>query len=101
MDETGGFVPVDRGALEALTQARDALETARSELAVASRALVELAEDMKVDAVRRLAERGASSAQVERYEEAYRTAREALDARARELDAATRRLDEAVRAVVG
>jgi hypothetical protein len=101
MSEVDGFVPVDGRTLRELVAARRAVELAEGELSRACRALVELSEDMKTDAVRRLLERGASSAQVERYEEAYRACREALEAKARELREACARLDDAVRAMAG
>lgn len=98
-DELGGFVPVDAASLRALADAASALARARAEVGSATSALLELCEDMKIDAVRRLAERGASAAQLERYEDAYaahaRRARERLAA----LDAACARVEGAVGAL--
>jgi hypothetical protein len=49
--------------------------------------LLELAYDLRMDAVRRLRERGASEAQVERYEAAFRSGAEAVRLTGAELDA--------------
>ncbi len=98
-DELAGFVPVDAASLRALEEAASALALARAEIGSAASELLELCEDMKIDAVRRLADRGASAAQLERYEEAYlacaRRARERLTA----LEDTCARVQGAVRAL--
>lgn len=71
--------------------------------AVAQRAalarLLELADDLRADAVARLRERGASEAQVERYEAAFlEQSRATLDAGAA-LDAALGALSRAAQAI--
>lgn len=98
-DELGGFVPVDRASLGRLEDASSALVSRRAELAEATRALLELCEDMKIEAARRLAERGASAAQLERYEEAYRACAERARDRGAALDEACARVRDAVRAI--
>lgn len=77
----GGFVPLDPETARALEDAAARLTDAERAMDRAARALLELAEDMSVEATRRLAERGASGAQIERYEEAYRASAESLRAR--------------------
>ena len=70
-DETRAFVPIERAALDELdrTVAR-AAQTAIVQRAAVAR-LLELADDFRLDAVRRLAERGATEAQVQGYEAAF------------------------------
>ena len=92
-----GFVPVDGEALAALDAAVDALADARRELERASRALVELAGEMSADAVRGLRDRGASAAQIERYEDAHRASAAAVHASARALDGAIEEVRRAAR----
>ena len=70
MSARGPFVPVDQAALR---RAAERVGAASKTLDVEAQALIELAEDLLIDATRRLRERGASAAQVERYEDAYRT----------------------------
>ncbi len=94
-----GFVPVDAASLREAERAADEVRRARTELERATRTLVELAEDMKIDAVRRLRERGASAAQVERYEAAYRAAAEEARAGDAALADACRAMHEAVLAL--
>lgn len=94
-----GFVPLDARTARALDDAAAALAIAKRELDRAAEELFELTEDMKIDAVRRLGERGASSAQIERYESAYRASVEAVRERSAALEAACARMREAVRAV--
>jgi hypothetical protein len=101
MSEEGGyggkFVPVDAGALESLEDAAGDLAGAKVALDRATNALLELAQDMQREAVRRLEERGASSAQVERFSEAFGSASSDVRARSKALDAACTRLREALR----
>lgn len=101
MDEPQGYLPVDGSAVAELERAASALDTARRSLAEATRALIELSDDMKTDAVRRLAERGASSAQVERYEDAYRACASGVQEQTSALADACARLERAVRIVRG
>ncbi|HEY8432735.1 MAG TPA: hypothetical protein VIL20_30400 [Sandaracinaceae bacterium] len=98
-DELGGFVPVNRAAVRALEEAASELWRARAELREATEELLELSEDMKIDAVRRLVERGASEAQLERYEEAYRRSAHATRERGAALDSALARLRRAIEAI--
>lgn len=79
------FVPVDLSMVEALDEAAKDLARARREVDAAAEALLELAEDMKIEAVRRLSERGASAAQLARFEEAFRTATATLHVKRAEL----------------
>ena len=88
------FVPLDvemvRATLEAADETLGAVRALRGE----TQALVELADDYRIDAQRRLRERGASEAQVEGYERAYRARLLALRERERALEAACVRLQE-------
>ena len=81
------FVPVNRSSLEALR----AVMARVGRAAVAQRAsvarLLELADDLRVDALRRLRESGATEAQVERYEAAYREQADAVSRSGAALDA--------------
>lgn len=84
MAETRGaaFVPIPTDALDALEGRANAIAQTAREARRAVHALTELATDYRSDAVRRLQERGASEAQVERYEAsldaALRTVREPM-----------------------
>lgn len=95
-DALDGFLPLDPETARALSAAASRLASAQRELELAAGALVELAGDLKVDAVRRLAERGASDAQIARYEEAFRAAAQALATRRAELAAACADVQAAV-----
>lgn len=90
-------MPVDTGALESLEDA--AMEVAGSKVALdrATQALLELAEDMQREAVRRLEERGASMAQIDRFADGYRASAGEVRAKSKALDAACARLREALR----
>jgi len=66
------YVPIDRRALRELGRGVDRLGRAAVAQRAAVARLLELADDLRVDAIRRLRESGASEAQVERYEGAYR-----------------------------
>ncbi|MFK7987518.1 MAG: hypothetical protein AB8I08_15980 [Sandaracinaceae bacterium] len=68
-DEPGGYVPVPAAALDALDARTREVEAAGKRVRKAIDALAELARDYRNDAVRRLQERGASEAQVARYED--------------------------------
>lgn len=94
--EGAAFVPLDSETARALEDAASALGGARRDMDLAAMALLELAEDMKIDAVRRLAERGASAAQVARYEEAFDEAAGALKARREALERACAEMQRAV-----
>jgi hypothetical protein len=94
--EHASFVPLDGETARALEDAASALRGARRDLDLAAQALLELAEDMKIDAVRRLAERGASAAQLARYEEAFDEAAGALRARREALEVACAQMQRAV-----
>jgi hypothetical protein len=96
-----GFVPVDAATLRALEDAASALVRARSELDHALGELLDLAGDMKTEALRRWSERGASSAQIERYEDAHRAVAEAARARSAALHEACTAMCGAVRAARG
>jgi hypothetical protein len=100
-DDRGGFVPVEVAALEALAASMADVREAETGLRGATEALLELAGDLKVDAVRRLRERGASEAQVERYEAAYRDGVARLRRRASRLDARLEALEAAIRTARG
>ncbi|MBX3274699.1 MAG: hypothetical protein KF729_30815 [Sandaracinaceae bacterium] len=93
------FVPVQQDRLFLLTPAVHRVERA----AVAERAalarLLELADDLRADAVARLRERGASEAQVERYEAAFAGGRDAALAAGAALDAAVGHLAEVASAI--
>ena len=67
------FVPIERETLAALLSQASAAADASEALRRATQALVEQTDDLAIDAVRRLKERGASAAQVEGYEGAYRS----------------------------
>lgn len=76
-------MPVDRErAASLVADVRDAATAQRRAIA----ALLELSEDLRADAVARLRERGASQAQVERYEAAFVREREAVHAAGRAFD---------------
>ncbi len=96
-----GFVPVDGKTVQAVEDAAASIVRARSELERATEELLELAEDMKREAVRRLTERGASSAQVERYEAAYQRAAQATRAASAALEGSCAAMIDAVRALRG
>ncbi|HJL19882.1 MAG TPA: hypothetical protein RMH99_29735 [Sandaracinaceae bacterium LLY-WYZ-13_1] len=98
-DGAGGFVPVEEAALRALVEATESARTASEALREATDGFAELAADLKIDAVRRLQERGASAAQVARYEDAHREAARRLREHARLLDARLSALESAVRDV--
>ena len=66
----------------------------------ATMALLELAEDFRIDAVKRLRERGASEAQVEGYERAYREKEVAVKAAAEAATEAHERLGSSVQALL-
>lgn len=83
-----GFVPVDGASLDALLEAAARLREAEARVRAATDELLELSADLAIDATRRLQERGASEAQVARYE---RSTRE----RTAEVRDALRALDEA------
>jgi len=77
------FVPVDR------ERAASRLEGVRAAAAAQRRAvaaLLELSDDLRADAVARLRERGASEAQVERYEASFVREREAVHEAGRAFD---------------
>ncbi len=97
MTYDGSFVPVDAGALESLEDAAMDLAGAKVALDRATQALLELAEDMQTEAVRRLSERGASDAQVDRFQQAYRSCAGDVRTRSKALDTACTRLREALR----
>ena len=85
------FVPVDRErAASLLADVRAAANAQRKAIA----ALLELSEDLRADAVARLRERGASEAQIERYEASFVREREAVHAAGRGFDVALRALDQ-------
>lgn len=91
-----GFVAVSPAAIAALTDAHAASRDATRALGAALDGLLELAEDMQIEATRRLRERGASEAQVERYEQAYRHEAARVTAARRALDDADRTLGAAI-----
>lgn len=95
-EEAEGFVPLDPETARALEDAASSLTSARRDMDLAAAALLELAEDLKIDAVRRLAERGASAAQVARYEDAFDETAGALKTRREALEAACARMQRAV-----
>ena len=68
-------MPVPRGELTALQARVDVLGAALAKHRTALSQLIELADDLRADAVRGLRDRGASAAQVARYEEAFSAAR--------------------------
>lgn len=75
-DEPGGYVPVPAAALDAIERRARDVEAATKRMQEAIGALAELARDYRSDAVRRLQERGASEAQVARYEDSLDAALE-------------------------
>ena len=86
-----GCCPVDRErAASLLADVRAAANAQRKAIA----ALLELSEDLRADAVARLRERGASEAQIERYEASFVREREAVHAAGRGFDVALRALDQ-------
>ena len=87
-DPREGFVAVPGAELDALAEATADARTAASALRGAVERLAELADDYRIDAVRRLRERGASEAQVARYERAFTEQRRAVRDRLRALDEA-------------
>jgi hypothetical protein len=93
------FVPVERAALERLSEALAELEGARARVSSASSDLLDLSLDLEKDALARLTERGASAAQVERYEAAYHTCVEAFRGRVQAFEAALRTVTEAFSAL--
>lgn len=74
-DPQRGHVPVPAAELADLEARAEALAVALAAHRDALTALMELADDLRADAVRGLRDRGASAAQVERYEAAFRDAR--------------------------
>jgi hypothetical protein len=100
-DEMGGFVPVEAAALQALDGSMARVREAEARLRAATDTLIELADDLKIDAVRRLRERGASEAQVERYEASHREGAARVRREARTLDERLAALEDAVRAACG
>ena len=90
-ENLGGFVPVPVSALEGLARSLDESRAAERALAKALEATLELTEDLSRDAIRGLRDRGASAAQIDRYETARRDAtrrtREHLDGLREALDA--------------
>ncbi len=95
------FVPVERAALSALTPSVHRVGRAAVAQRAALARLLELADDLRADAVQRLRERGASAAQVERYEAAYEgSCASALSAGAA-LDAAIAELSRVAGELVG
>ena len=74
-------VPVSAAGLKSLRGLFGALDAERAALAGTLAETLALADDFKRDAVRGLAERGATEAQQERYLAAYRAQTEALEAR--------------------
>lgn len=74
-DPQGAHVPVPRGELIALQERVETLGAALAKHRTALSQLIELADDLRADAVRGLRDRGASAAQVARYEEAFGAAR--------------------------
>lgn len=90
-DPLDGYVPVPTRTLEAVAASITATREAERTLARALDALLELTEDLSMDAVRGLRDRGASAAQIERYEAAHRdaarAARDRLNALSHALDA--------------
>ncbi len=99
MSNADGFVPVDRAALRAISQSIVALGSRRSDLDEAMHELLAFCEDMKREAVCRLSERGASEAQIERYEAAFEQCVSTVRARASAFDKASQELSECARAL--
>lgn len=91
-----GFVAVSPAAIAALTDAHATSCAAARALGAALDGLLELAEDMQIEAARRLRERGASEAQIERYEQAYRDEAARVTAARRALDEAESALGTAI-----
>ncbi len=96
-DEPPAYVPVPTPALDdALRDARAVEEALEAQRAALTR-LSELAEDLCADATRGLRDRGASPAQIERYEgataDARRGAREAWAEAAARVEALVRALE--------
>lgn len=73
-DEPKGYVPVPAAALAAVDARAHDVEAALARARKAIDGLAELARDYRSDAVRRLQERGASEAQVARYENSLEAA---------------------------
>lgn len=95
------WVPVEKNRLTALEPAVHRAERAAVAQRAALARLLELADDLRADAVARLRERGASEAQVERYEGAFLAqSRAVLDAGAA-VDAAIGQLGRVARELGG
>ena len=95
-DGSGATVPVTRDALRGMGQIMDRAGRAAVAQRAAVARLLELADDLRSDAVQRLRERGASEAQVERYEAAFRSGAAAVRQTGAELDATLGELGRAV-----
>ena len=85
------MIPVDARAIAALQEAVRSLQEQRKALIAAIRRRDELAEELKRDAVRRLAERGATQAQMDGYDAAFRESGEAVGTRLAALEEARAR----------
>ncbi|MCB9592391.1 MAG: hypothetical protein H6719_06645 [Sandaracinaceae bacterium] len=94
------FVPVNGDLLEGLVPALHRVERAAVAQRAALARLLELADDLRADAVARLRERGASEAQVERYEGAFQAQSRATVEGGAALDAALGGLAKLVAEVV-
>ncbi|MCA9607583.1 MAG: hypothetical protein KC619_18375 [Myxococcales bacterium] len=95
------WVPVEKNRLTALGPAAHRAERAAVAQRAAVARLLELADDLRADAVARLRERGASEAQIERYEGSFvAQSRAVLDAGAA-LDVAIGALSATARELAG